>query len=137
LLQTTLDTSPYIYDVIIISVTPIDIEWIGNQWYPKYYQSNVPYKDKATPAGYYDSDEVNLASNPPMTIDDSGPTELKNTVTLGSHPIGEGPFYEICPKCEETLQLYGIKDNSGKTYRCRFCHQELVNSSRGWVIPVT
>jgi len=88
----------------------------------------------------YKDDERNKASQTPLTINDSGPSERKQTYTAGPHPPEsvagsiELAMMEICPVCEETLHLYKTKDVQGRlTFRCKNCFVKLKKSPNGWI----
>jgi hypothetical protein len=132
--------STYSFDVVILQLP--EIEMIGNQWWIRFDPTAIQYKDRPTLKEDTEYDPELHSAQPPFVIKDSGPTELNNTLTLpknGFNVIGNNALdmYEICPKCEEVLHLYSIKDiiTHDKIYRCRNCHQELVKSARGWIIP--
>jgi hypothetical protein len=89
----------------------------------------------------YKYDEKNKAAQTPLSIKDSGPEEFIQTRTTGPHPPPsvsgsiELSMIEICPRCQETLQLYYTKDvlTHEKVMRCKNCFTILVQSSNGWV----
>lgn len=99
---------------------------------------------KVTLAEDYKDDESHKAAQTPFSIKDSGPTEFNQTQTLpkaGSLPAPlaqtELAMIEVCPVCQETLQLYSTKDilSKHKVFRCKNCGTILVKSSMGWITP--
>ena len=99
---------------------------------------------KVTLAEDYKDDERNKAAQTPLSIKDSGPTEFNQTQTLpktGNIPAPlaqtELAMIEVCPVCQETLQLYKTQDiiTKAKIFRCKNCGAILVKSSMGWITP--
>ena len=126
-------------DVILVG-NPSTNEMIDKEFYSKEDSERILNKDHVTLEEDYKNDEQkHHSSQPPMIIKDSGPTEKTLTETTGPKPIPatEIDMYEICPACDSVLRLYSTKDPNTreKTYRCKNCHQELVKSTIGWVIP--
>ena len=126
-------------DVILVA-NPSTVEAIDNQFYNKEDPEQTKNKDHPTLEEDYKNDEQMHVTQPPLTIQDSGPEELKITLTEGAHPIPatEIGMYEVCPVCDNVLNLYSNKDivTKEKVYRCKNCHTELVKSTIGWVVPI-
>lgn len=84
----------------------------------------------------YKDDERNKAPEPPYTLPNDGPSEFKNTETAGQLKVDDIFFagIEECPRCQETLHIYEIKDLEGRNiYRCKNCFVKLKRTQVGWV----
>jgi predicted RNA-binding Zn-ribbon protein involved in translation (DUF1610 family) len=105
------------------------------EWWQYWIQKNAQTKEK--PEEPSPDDALRHAPEPPLTSpsSSSGPDELKQTATNRPLAPVEMGFIEVCPYCDEVLEIYHTHNvlTGDREWRCKKCFGELKRSPRGWV----